>query len=140
MMESFHRDMILMVQMFMAMHREHRVAIRDELDRVEKLTKKLHVLQKKLGQAETGQGRLPEVEKPARNAARADRAGPNGAARSKGSRQSKTARNDSDAPAQPSDPPRQPEAGGLSATSKDQTGKAAHLHHRQWGRQSFILT
>ena len=46
MMEWFHRDMILMVQMFMAMHREHRVAIRDELERVEKLTKKLRVLQK----------------------------------------------------------------------------------------------
>ncbi len=125
MMENFHRDMILMVQMFMAMHREHRVAIRDELDRVEKLTKKLNVLQKKLGQAGTGQGRSPDVEKPARNAAKADHAGRNGAARSQGSRQSKTARNDSNAPAQPSVPPRQPEAGGPTATSKEQTGKSA---------------
>ena len=50
MMESFHQDMILMVQMFVAMHREHRVAIRDELDRVQKLTRKLSVLQAKLTQ------------------------------------------------------------------------------------------
>ena len=52
MMESFHQDMILMVQMFVAMHREHRVAIRDELDRVQKLTRKLGVLQKRLSQTE----------------------------------------------------------------------------------------
>ena len=50
MMESFHQDMILMVQMFVALHREHRVTIRDELDRVQKLTKKLSVLQAKLTQ------------------------------------------------------------------------------------------
>jgi hypothetical protein len=52
MMESFHQDMILMVQMFMAMHREHRVTIREELERVQKLTKKLSILQEQLTQAE----------------------------------------------------------------------------------------
>ena len=41
MMESFHNDMILMVQMFMAMHREHLSSVRDELDRVKKLTGEL---------------------------------------------------------------------------------------------------
>ena len=50
MMESFHNDMILMVQMFLAMHREHQVSVRDELDRVQKLTGELAVLQEKLAE------------------------------------------------------------------------------------------
>ena len=50
MMESFHQDMILMVQMFVTLHREHRVTIRDVSHRVQKLTKKLSVLQAKLTQ------------------------------------------------------------------------------------------
>jgi pSer/pThr/pTyr-binding forkhead associated (FHA) protein len=48
MMESFHNDMILMVQMFVAMHREHLASVRDELDRVQYLTRELSELQAKL--------------------------------------------------------------------------------------------
>ena len=58
MMESFHNDMIMMVQMFVAMHREHLASVRDELDRVEQLTRELSDLQAKLaeptGSPETG--------------------------------------------------------------------------------------
>ena len=39
-MESFHNDMILMVQMFVAMHREHLASVRDELDMVQQLTRR----------------------------------------------------------------------------------------------------
>jgi hypothetical protein len=48
-MESFHNDMILMVQMFVAMHREHLASVRHELDMVQQLTGKLSKLQAKLG-------------------------------------------------------------------------------------------
>ena len=62
MMESFHNDMILMVQMFMAMHREHQVSVRDELDRVQKLTRELADLQAKLAETakQTEADRLPD--------------------------------------------------------------------------------
>ena len=40
-MESFHNDMVMMVQMFVAMHREHQATVRDELGRVQQLTKEL---------------------------------------------------------------------------------------------------
>jgi hypothetical protein len=56
-MESFHNDMILMVQMFVAMHREHLVSVREELDRVKQLTRELGVLQGKLNESsEVGAG------------------------------------------------------------------------------------
>ncbi|WP_165250214.1 FHA domain-containing protein [Paludisphaera soli] len=47
-MESFHNDMILMVQMFVAMHKEHLATVRVELDRVEQLTRELSTLQEQL--------------------------------------------------------------------------------------------
>jgi hypothetical protein len=47
-MESFHKDMILMVQMFMAMHRDHLASVRGELDMVQQLTGELSRLQAKL--------------------------------------------------------------------------------------------
>jgi pSer/pThr/pTyr-binding forkhead associated (FHA) protein len=47
-MESFHKDMILMVQMFAAVHREHLRSVREELDQVRRLTKELSELQKDL--------------------------------------------------------------------------------------------
>src|SRR5262249_8561513 len=50
-MESFHRDMILMVQMFVAMHREHSASVRHELDMVQQLTQELSALQAKSGQS-----------------------------------------------------------------------------------------
>jgi hypothetical protein len=52
-METFHNDMIMMVQMFIAMHREHLAAVRNELDHVQKLTRELTRLNARLG-------RLPE--------------------------------------------------------------------------------
>ena len=51
--------MILMVRMFMTMHREHVGSIRDEVDRVQQLTRELETLQVKLGEssnAEKGTG------------------------------------------------------------------------------------
>jgi pSer/pThr/pTyr-binding forkhead associated (FHA) protein len=48
MMESFHDDMMLMVQMFVAMHKEHLGAVKHELDKVRNLTQELGVLQGKL--------------------------------------------------------------------------------------------
>jgi pSer/pThr/pTyr-binding forkhead associated (FHA) protein len=57
MMESFHNDMIMMVQMFFAMHREHLASARDELDRVEQLTRELSWLQAKLAAT-------PDAQKP----------------------------------------------------------------------------
>jgi pSer/pThr/pTyr-binding forkhead associated (FHA) protein len=50
MMESFHNDMIMMVQMFVAMHREHLASMRDELDRVQQLTRELTDLRATLAQ------------------------------------------------------------------------------------------
>ncbi len=86
MMESFHQDMILMVQMFVAMHREHRVAIRDELDRVQKLTKKLSVLQKKLTQTAGSdeENRSQGAERPEPVVGKPDRSGRNGTTRDQG--------------------------------------------------------
>lgn len=66
-MESFHNDMILMVQMFMAMHRKHLYSVRDELDRVQKLTGELAVLQEKLAETanQTEVDRSPGYGRPA---------------------------------------------------------------------------
>lgn len=85
MMESFHQDMILMVQMFVAMHREHRVAIRDELDRVQKLTRKLSRLQGKLAEtaASAQVNSSPASDKPGPDARMANHSGGNGPARAR---------------------------------------------------------
>jgi pSer/pThr/pTyr-binding forkhead associated (FHA) protein len=57
-MESFHNDMAMMVQMFIAMHREFQGSVRDELERVQQLTRELNRLNARLGEipeaAETG--------------------------------------------------------------------------------------
>jgi len=50
-MESFHNDMILMVQMFVAMHKEHSASVRHELDMVQQLTRELSALQAKTAQS-----------------------------------------------------------------------------------------
>jgi pSer/pThr/pTyr-binding forkhead associated (FHA) protein len=47
-MESFHNDMMMMVQMFIAMHRELQASVRDELKRVQKLTQELGRLNARL--------------------------------------------------------------------------------------------
>jgi pSer/pThr/pTyr-binding forkhead associated (FHA) protein len=44
-METFHNDMIMMVQMFFTMHREHLASAREELARVDQLTRELRSLQ-----------------------------------------------------------------------------------------------
>jgi pSer/pThr/pTyr-binding forkhead associated (FHA) protein len=49
-MESFHNDMLLMVQMFVAMHRDHLASVRHELDMVQRLTGELSDLQAKLAE------------------------------------------------------------------------------------------
>jgi hypothetical protein len=60
MMESFHNDMILMVQMFVTMHREHVASVHFELDRVQQLTQELSDLQAKLAQPSgSSNGALP---------------------------------------------------------------------------------
>jgi hypothetical protein len=63
-MESFHNDMILMVQMFVAMHREHLASVRHELDMVQRLTGELGVLQGKI--TESQQSGHAGVDRPSR--------------------------------------------------------------------------
>jgi len=66
-MESFHNDMIMMVQMFFAMHREHLASARDELDRVEQLTRELSSLQARLVEpASHGAGLTTGVDRTSR--------------------------------------------------------------------------
>jgi pSer/pThr/pTyr-binding forkhead associated (FHA) protein len=59
MMESFHNDMIMMVQMFFAMHREHLASAREELERVEQLTRELSALQARLREPTESPGAGP---------------------------------------------------------------------------------
>ena len=59
--EMLHSEMILMVRMFMTMHREHVGSIRDEFDRVQQLTRELETLQAKLG----GSSNAANVDPPA---------------------------------------------------------------------------
>ncbi|MGB0068591.1 MAG: hypothetical protein WBQ11_11125, partial [Isosphaeraceae bacterium] len=126
MMESFHQDMILMVQMFVALHREHRVTIRDELDRVQKLTKKLSVLQAKLTQTagSAEQSRSPGAQQPEKNVGKADRSGRNGTARAQDVKAPNDAQGSKDQPAQPPDPIRRSGAGNPISSSTDHTRKA----------------
>ena len=49
-MEMFHNDMILMVQMFAAMHRQQLDSVRHEMDMVQRLTGQLQDLQTKLAE------------------------------------------------------------------------------------------
>jgi pSer/pThr/pTyr-binding forkhead associated (FHA) protein len=55
-MESFHHDMTLMVQMFAAMHREHLASVRHELDMYQQLTGELRELQAKLARGSATPG------------------------------------------------------------------------------------
>ncbi len=59
--EMLHSEMILMVRMFMTMHREHVGTIRDELDRVQQLTRELELLQAKLGGSSNSEKVDPEA-------------------------------------------------------------------------------
>jgi pSer/pThr/pTyr-binding forkhead associated (FHA) protein len=63
-MESFHNDMILMVQMFVAMHREHLASVRHELDMVQRLTRELSDLQGKVTQSP--ESKDAGIERPSR--------------------------------------------------------------------------
>jgi pSer/pThr/pTyr-binding forkhead associated (FHA) protein len=64
MMETFHDDMMLMVQMFMAMHREHLGAAKEELEKVRELSRELERLQGKLTEPAR-----PAQQEPPRNGA-----------------------------------------------------------------------
>ena len=66
-MESFHNDMTMMVQMFIAMHREFQSSVRDELARVQKLTKELSRLNARLLEVpeSPGAGRALQAVRPA---------------------------------------------------------------------------
>ncbi len=126
MMESFHQDMILMVQMFVAMHREHRVAIRDELGRVQKLTKKLSVLQKQLPQTagSAEENRAQGEERPEQNAGKPDRSRRNGTTRAQAVKPPGDAESVQSQPARPPDANRQFAASTPVTTSTDHTNKA----------------
>jgi pSer/pThr/pTyr-binding forkhead associated (FHA) protein len=127
MMESFHQDMILMVQMFVAMHREHRVAIGGELDRVQKLTRKLSVLQKKLTQTagSAEESRPQGAKRPEQDVGKPDRSGRNGTTRARGVNPSNDADPRQNQSAQPPDANRRSGAGTPITTSTDHTRKAA---------------
>ncbi len=125
MMESFHKDMILMVQMFMAMHREHRVAIRDELDRVEKLTRKLNVLQQRLLQAEGQDGRSPGIDPSMRKGDKSRSSKRNGATQAGTVNKTNDAPPRESSPAQPLDKSASSRADSQKTTSNDPTRKAA---------------
>jgi hypothetical protein len=61
MMETFHDDMMIMIQMFMAMHREHLGAVKEELEKVRELSSELSQLQEKFAETErTSVGATPE--------------------------------------------------------------------------------
>jgi pSer/pThr/pTyr-binding forkhead associated (FHA) protein len=62
MMQSFHNDMVMMFQMFVAMHRENLDSVRYELDRVEQLTRELTLLKSKLGQRPGSAETSPPVD------------------------------------------------------------------------------
>ncbi len=75
-MEAFHNDMAMMVQMFIAMHREFQGSVRAELERVQHLTRELARLNARLGRLPDPSGAGPDREaKPhPRKAQRADAA------------------------------------------------------------------
>ena len=58
-MQSFHNDMLMMLQMFIAMHREHLGSVRGELDRVQQLTQELTLLNARLDQLSGPAGPQP---------------------------------------------------------------------------------
>ena len=67
-METFHNDMVTMVQMFAAMHSEHQATLRDELGRVQQLTNELTRLNAQLAQAPA-----PGTARPSPDDTRSDR-------------------------------------------------------------------
>ena len=128
MMESFHNDMILMVQMFVAMHREHRVSVRDELDRVQKLTGELAVIARETGQDGGRPRRTAPRHISGRSKSRHTRSpGRNGAARAHDVKAPNDAQRTRTSPAQPPDPMRRSGAGNPISTSTDRTRKAVDL-------------
>jgi hypothetical protein len=61
-METFHHDMAVMVQLFIAMHRELQGSVRAELERVQRLTRELDRLNTRLGQLPEPSGAGPARE------------------------------------------------------------------------------
>lgn len=56
MMESFHNDMIAMVQTLFTIHREQHASVREEMTRVEELTAELDALRRKMSHADADSG------------------------------------------------------------------------------------
>jgi pSer/pThr/pTyr-binding forkhead associated (FHA) protein len=79
-METFHNDMAMMVQMFIAMHREFQGSVRAELERVQRLTRELGRLNARLGQLPepSGAGPARETVHPEKKARTVPGAGPSG--------------------------------------------------------------
>lgn len=76
MMESFHNDMIAMVQTFFAIHREHQASVREEMARVEELTAELDALRRRMSESDAAPGRADASPQspPVPNAPSRDRA------------------------------------------------------------------
>jgi pSer/pThr/pTyr-binding forkhead associated (FHA) protein len=76
-METFHNDMIIMVQMFATMHRQQLESVRHEMDMVQRLTGQLQDLQTKLahpaGSADVGRPAEKRVSVPAPDSKKRDR-------------------------------------------------------------------
>jgi pSer/pThr/pTyr-binding forkhead associated (FHA) protein len=79
-METFHNDMAMMVQMFIAMHREFQGSVRAELKRIQHLTRELGRLNARLGQLPdpSGAGPARETVRPEREARAVPGAVPSG--------------------------------------------------------------
>ncbi len=107
-MESFHNDMVTMVQMFIAMHREHQATVRDELGRVQQLTQELTRLNARLGQLPAPGTARPSPET-SRNARKAEPAPPAGSQQPKSSPRARSAQRSTEEPARkPLDPTESP--------------------------------
>jgi pSer/pThr/pTyr-binding forkhead associated (FHA) protein len=138
MMELFHNDMIMMFQMFMAMHGEQLASVRDELGRVQQLTRELSELQVRLvdpgGAAKTERKEASDRALPKTRPAPAaieqqpgGKPGP-GAARPAAGKRQGAARDP--AGAARASHRESPAAGGTSSPRADQAdgGGSAHVH------------
>jgi hypothetical protein len=108
-METFHNDMAMMVQMFIAMHREFQGSVRAELDRVQQLTRELGRLN----------ARLSRLEKPGDIGQAAAAARPEGKVRPVGEK----ARSESRHASPPQTAPRQKGATAHQHAAREASGR-----------------
>jgi pSer/pThr/pTyr-binding forkhead associated (FHA) protein len=128
-METFHNDMVMMVQMFVAMHREHQATVRDELGRVQQLTQELTRLNARLVQLPApGTARSsPETGRNARKdetapAAGSPKSGSSPRARSAQRSTEQTARK----PVDPTEKPRKKRPAAAPEKSEEPSARAMH--------------